>query len=361
MTLSTHLLRRRGRSMTALIVGVVFMMMVLGAVAYYFLVETPLQAQLNNANDLVVRLSGLENPISHRLDPQYTDSTGTLLADAPADPAKQVDPPTLTISYVPTDDEKMESEYKTAFADLMTHISQVTGKPVVYFDAATSDDQLRALRDGKLMITTLNTGNVPLGVCEAGFIPVAGWGDANGSSKYQMEIVVAANSTIKTVDDLRGHELTLTDPGSNSGYKAPLVELKNDFGLLPGRDFGVRYSGGHEQSVKGLADGTYEVIAGPNDVLNREIASGIIKPAQFRSIYKSEDFPTASIGYAYNLKPELAAKIRDAILNFSFKGTSMEKEFAPANQTKFLPVDYKNDWALVRRIDDSVGFAYVIR
>jgi phosphonate transport system substrate-binding protein len=357
---STHILRRRGRSMPTIILMAVLLVAVVGAVAYYVLIETPLQARLADANNIAIHLAGLDSSVSHRLDAKFVDADGDLVADAPTDPAKQIDPPKLLFSYVPAEDTT-ESEYKAAFADLMAHVSKATGKPVEYFDAASTDEQLRALRDGKLQITSLNTGNVPVGVCEAGFVPVAGLGDANGSSKYQMEIVVAASSSIKTVDDLRGHELTLTVPGSNSGYKAPLVLLKSDFGLLPGRDFGIRYSGGHEQSVRGLADGMYEVIAGPNDVLQREVANGTIKPGQFRSIYKSEDFPTAAIGYVYNLKPALAAEIRGAILDFDWKGTSMEKEFAKSNQTRFVPVNYKNDWALVRRIDDNIGFAYQIK
>jgi phosphonate transport system substrate-binding protein len=360
MSDSTQIRRRRGRSLPGIIMAVVLLVAIAGAMAYYVLIETPLQARLADGNNILIHLTGLENPVNHRLDTRYVDANGTLVADPPADPNQQIDPPRLLFSYVPAEDPT-ESEYKKAFSELMEHISKATGKPVEYFDASSTDAQLRALRDGKLQITTLNTGNVALGVCEAGFVPVAGWGDANGSSKYQMEIMVAANSPVKTVYDLRGHELTLTDPGSNSGYKAPLVLLKSDFGLLPGRDFGIRYSGGHEQSIRGLADGTYEAIAGPNDVLKREVAAGTIKAEQFRSIYKSENFPTAAIGYEYNLKPALAAEIRGAILDFDWKGTGMEKEFASANQTRFVPVDYKNDWALVRRIDDNIGFPYEIK
>jgi phosphonate transport system substrate-binding protein len=358
MMQSSQLRHRRGGSLSSILLVVVVLMLIGGAGIYYALIERPLEARLAAENDLVIRLSGLQNPVNHRLNPRYSDSTGDLVAEPPTDPAQLIDPPTLTISYVYEDEP---AEYKSAFADLMKHISQATGKPVVYFDAASTDDQLRALRDGKLQITTLNTGNVPLGVCEAGFVPVAALGDSSGSCKYQMEILVAASSPINSVNELRGHELTLTDPGSNSGYKAPLVLLKSDFGLLPGRDFGIRYSGGHGQSIKGLADGTYQAIAVPNDVLKIEIANGRIKPSQFRSIYKSEDFPTAAIGYEYNLKPELAAKIRAAILDFNWKGTSMEKQFASSNETCFVPINYKNDWALVRRIDDNIGFAYEVK
>jgi phosphonate transport system substrate-binding protein len=57
----------------------------------------------------------------------------------------------------------------------------------------------------------------------------------------------------------------------------------------------------------------------------------------------------------YNLKPELAAKVREAILTFQFKGTSLEKEFASSKQDRFIPVDYKSDWQLIRRIDNEIG------
>jgi phosphonate transport system substrate-binding protein len=330
----------------------------IGATAYYLTVQKPMEELLAAESQKTLHLSGLENPIVHRLDPRYTDANGNMIADPPADPARQIDPQTLEFSYIPQDDM---ADDEASFKDLMAAISQATGKPVKYFPATTTDEQLVALRDGKLHITALNTGNVPRGVCAAGFVPFAGLGDDAGSSKYQMEILVRPDSTIRTVEELRGHVLTLTDPGSNSGYKAPLVLLKSDYGLLPGPDFKIRFSYSHQQSIKGLADGTYEAIAVANDVLNREIGAGRIKADQFRSIYQSESFPTAAIGYAYNLKPELAAKIRKVVLDFSWKGTSLEKEFAASNQTRFVPVDYKNDWALVRRIDDNIGTDYSIK
>jgi phosphonate transport system substrate-binding protein len=358
MSDSTQISQNRGKNLGGIVLVVFVLMMIGGAVAYYMLVQAPLQARIADENNMLIRLSGLQNPVSNRLDSKYVDANGDLVADPPTDPAQLIDPPTLVFSYVAVDDP---TEYKKAFADLMAHISKATGKPVTYFGATTTDEQLRALRDGKLQITSLNTGNVPVGVCEAGFVPVAALGNADGARKYEMEIVVAANSPIKSVSDLKGHELTLTDPGSNSGYKAPLVLLKSDFGLLPGRDFGIRYSGGHLQSIRGLATGTYEAIAVANDVLKRGVSDGTIKPEQFRSIYKSETFPTAAIGYEYNLKPELAARIRGAILDFDWKGTSLEKEFASSDETRFVPVDYKDDWSLVRRIDDNIGFAYQIK
>ncbi|MGA2583779.1 MAG: phosphate/phosphite/phosphonate ABC transporter substrate-binding protein [Tepidisphaeraceae bacterium] len=329
-----------------------------GGTWYYIVVQKPLQERIDAQQDAIIRLSGLQNPVNNKLDPAYTDSTGDLVADPPTDPSQFVDPPKLRFCYVYAEDD---SPYKTAFADFMKHLSDETGKPVEYADFNSTDDHLSALKHNQLEVTAFNTGNVPIAVCAAGFVPVACLGSEQGAGKYEMQILVRSDSPIQSVADLPGHELTLTNPGSNSGYKAPLVLIKSDFGLLPGRDFGVRYSGGHVQSIKGLADGTYEVAAVASDVVKLEIANGDIQPNQFRVIYKSEAFPTAGIGYAYNLKPDLTAKIKQAILDFNWSGTSMATYFAPSGEDRFVPVNYKDDWALVRRIDDEIGYAYQVK
>ena len=98
-----------------------------------------------------------------------------------------------------------------------------------------------------------------------------------------------------------------------------------------------------------------------SDVLDRDLGSAI-KESQYRVIFKSADnYPRAGLGYVYNLKPELAAQIRKCLLEFPWKNTSVAKHFGPAGQTKFLPVNYKDDWAKVREIDDAVGWVYEIK
>jgi phosphonate transport system substrate-binding protein len=71
-----------------------------------------------------------------------------------------------------------------------------------------------------------------------------------------------------------------------------------------------------------------------------------------RVIKESESFPPAALGYAYNLSPDLAAEIKAALLQFTWSGTGLEKQFPDAS--RFVPISYKTDFELIRRIDDSV-------
>jgi phosphonate transport system substrate-binding protein len=282
------------------------------------------------------------------------------VADAPKDAKDFIDPPTLKFAYITGADP---APFKAAWADFVKHLSEVTGKPVEYASLDSEQDEtaaLKALRDGTLHIAGFNTGRVPIAVDACGFVPVAMLAGADGKgSRTHTTIIVPADSAIKTLDDLNGKTLALTDPESNSGYKAPLVFLK-DHKLLYGKSYQPSYTGSHDASIAGIAAKRYDAAAVAADVLARAVATGGIKQDQYRVIFESEGFPTAGLGYAHNLKPELAKKIREAMLNYSWKGTTMEKFFADAGQTGLAPVNYKDDWSLVRRVDDATGSKHVV-
>jgi phosphonate transport system substrate-binding protein len=296
--------------------------------------------------------AGFSAPVVNKLDPRFTDADGDLLADAPTDPSQLIDPPTIIFSYVAVEEpEKYKEEWKP-FTD---YLSKAIGKPVEYALLTSAKDELKAMHDGKLHVAGFNTGNVPAAVNVTGFIPVCGIPTAEGTALTHTEIIVPADSPLQKPADLKNHELTFTEPSSNSGYKAPVVLLRSNFGLQPLNDVLPRYSGSHDASIEGIAQKKYEAAAVAADMLAHAVSDGTIKPNQYRTIYTSEQFPTAGLGYVYNLKPELAQKIRDALLNYDWKGTPLEERFANTKQSKFIPVNFKNDWSLIRRIDDEMG------
>jgi len=317
------------------------------SVMYVMQVRKPYEANVDENRKMQLGLTSSDD--NERLADGFVDADADLVADPPTDPAKLIDPPKLVFCYIAQEDEdKYEQEWKP-FCD---YLSKVTGKPVEYLALHSTEEQLKALADGKLQVTGLNTGAVPEAVNTCGFVPVCRvpTGDPAGT---HIEIIVPASSTITKPSDLKDHELTLTQPNSNSGYKAPVVLLKSEFQIEPEKDYKIRMSQEHDKSIEGIAKGEYQAAAVAADMLARAETNGVIRKDQYRSIFKSESFPSAAIGYAYNLKPELVAKIKQAILGFDLKGTALESDFGADSQTKFVPVNYKNDWALIRRIDEE--------
>jgi phosphonate transport system substrate-binding protein len=349
---------RSGKALTTLTLIIALVALGLGIYGVFYKQQVSQVRDTAMQDDLFRRMTGLDNPAARNaLDSRYTDADGDLVADAPTDPGKQIDPPTLKFSYVAVEDD---TEFKAAFADLLAALSKATGRPVEYVSYNSVEDELRALRDGHLHIAGLNTGGVPIGVCTAGFVPVSQFGDAEGNTGYRLVMIARPESSIAKLADIRGHELTLTEPNSNSGYKTPLVRLR-EINLRPPTDYLIRYSQGHSKSIAGIKNKTFEVAAVAGDVLKREQAEGRIGPSDYKIIYTSDEtFPGAAIGYTSTLKPELAAKIKTVLTSFDWKGTGLEKSFAAEGKSRFVPADYRKQWDFVRRIDESIGFSYVL-
>lgn len=116
-------------------------------------------------------------------------------------------------------------------------------------------------------------------------------------------------------------------------------------------DYSINFSLGQKRSVQGLADGEFEVAALSDDKVQSLLKAGRIKDADFHIIYQSQVIPRFTIGYIYNLQPELAKKITKCILDFTNeKGPVAEGCEKPM---RFVAVDYKKDFEFVRKIDES--------
>jgi phosphonate transport system substrate-binding protein len=264
-----------------------------------------------------------------------------------------ITPETLTFSYIAMEEGGPPEE---TWTELIKALREKTGREVKLAHFSTVEEQMAALQKGELHITGVNTGLVPAAVERDGFVPVCTLGRPDGTYGYTMEFLVPAGSKIKTLADIKGHKVTFTTLDSNSGCKAPLVLLKEKFNLLPERDYQWGFSQGHEESIKGVAAKEIDVAPVASDVLARMIEKKEVDPAAVVSIHKSERFPPATIGYVYNLAPELRDKIKETLLSFEWKGTGLEKEFSPET-TKFVPVNYKDDWANTRRINQAIAEA----
>ncbi|MCS6891587.1 MAG: phosphate/phosphite/phosphonate ABC transporter substrate-binding protein [Rhodovarius sp.] len=291
------------------------------------------------------------------LDVRYCDRDGDMVADTPTDPRQLVDPPVLVFAYTPVEDP---SVYRRVFEGFLQHLSRVTGKRTQFFAVQSNAAQIEAMRAGRLHIAGFNTGGTPLAVNCAGFVPFAVMASRNGEFGYEMEIIVRADSPIQRMEDLRGRTLAFTSQTSNSGFRVPSALLRDQFNMLPDRDFRAAFSGSHQNSIIGVANRDYDAAAIANEVLFRMAARGVVSRDQFRTIYKSATFPTTGWGYAHNLTPELQARIREAFFSFEWEGSELAREFGnsiPPMQ-RFLPITYREHWEVVRQSDAAVGVQY---
>jgi len=289
------------------------------------------------------------------LDERYCDRDGDLVADAPTDPADWVNPDTLVFAFTPVEDPAV---YASVWTEFLEHMEEVTGKEVIFFPVQSNAAQIEAMRSGRLHIAGFNTGSNPLAVNCAGFNPFTLMASLDGSFGYEMEIITYPGSGVESVEDIRGGVLAFTSPTSNSGFKAPSAILADEFDMVADRDFEPTFSGKHDNSILGVANQDYTAASIANSVMERMIARGDVQADQIISLYKSQTFPTTGYGTAYNLDPELAAKIRSAFFSFDWDGTALQEEFEKSNEGQFLPMNYKEFWEVIRTIDTANGVSY---
>lgn len=286
------------------------------------------------------------------LDPMYCDENGDLLADSPKDPSEFADPSTLVFAYTPVEDPAIYEDIWQPFID---HLEEVTGRDVQFFAVQSNAAEVEAMRSGRLHIAGFSTGPTPFAVNLAGAIPFAIMGTEDGRFGYTLQVYTRKDSGIDSMEDLKGKRVAHTSPTSNSGNQAPRA-LFPKMGVVPGEDYEVVYSGSHDQSMLGVVAGDYDAAPVASEVVERMAERGLYDPDEVKIIYESKPFPTTSYTYAHDLDPALVEKIKEAFFTFKLEGTALGKEFS--NVSKFIPIDYKEDWDVIRQIQKANGVEY---
>ncbi|HYO24931.1 MAG TPA: phosphate/phosphite/phosphonate ABC transporter substrate-binding protein [Lacipirellulaceae bacterium] len=303
------------------------------------------EAEAKGRRSTLVGLMG-ESGDASQLAAGYADADGDMLADPPA-ASDAKDPEELKFSYVSSGaNEGAEQEWQ----ELLAALKEKTGKNVTLVTYADTGEQLRALASGDLHVTAFSTGEAPVAVTTAGFIPVACFANASGDYRITMRIIVPADSPIEKLPDLKGRHVKFVRPRSHTGCTAALVLLMDKHNLQPERDYHWGFSFDHEKSIAGVAAKKVEAAAVASDILDRMIAAGDVQKDAIKVIYESEPFPPSVVGFAHNLTPELRTAITATLLEFDLKGTGLEKRYGASGAVKFASVNYKEDWKAVREI-----------
>jgi phosphonate transport system substrate-binding protein len=82
--------------------------------------------------------------------------------------------------------------------------------------------------------------------------------NADGSTGYYSIAFAKKDSGITSIEDAKGKIFAFADPNSTSGYLVPGAELAAKYGDLKSYFSEVKMSGGHEQTIVGVANGDFD-------------------------------------------------------------------------------------------------------
>ncbi len=320
----------------------------LGVMAYTTIAAMQDRAVMQDSVDHLTEMRGLVQPVQKHLAPEYTDTDGDLLADLPRDAANLLDPDTLVLAHY------VDADVETQLVDwdaLQAALAQATGKKILLQEYQNSADDVAAVKAGSIQLVALHAADAPYIVNNAGFIPVAVLGTEAGGARQsfghrcrRQEQDSDAGRYSRSQADVHG---TGFDDGlSGRNHRADAAGRP-----APDVDYSINFSLGQKRSVLGLINGEFSIAALSDDKVESMLKNGSLKASDYRVIYQSEVIPRLTIGYVYDLEPNLATKVTAAALDFANEGGSPDE--STGQPMHFVPIDYKKDFEFVRTVDNS--------
>jgi phosphonate transport system substrate-binding protein len=301
---------------------------------------------------LLVGPAQAQNACAYRGDlaSAYCDANRDLVADMPSDSQRWQDPATLVFSYSPTENTAVHEKLFKPFLD---YLGQCVGRPASYLAVQSSEEEIEAMRTGRLHIAGFATGATVSAVRKAGAVPFAEKGFVDHAQGSQVLVIVRKDRPYKKLSDLKGKVVAHVSPISLSGHLVPLALFPKE-GLVPGQDYSIIYSGKHDQSIHQVRAGVYEAASVTLNVFERMVLRGEIREDEFRVIYRSAKYPSSAFAHAHDLEPKLRNRLLKCFYDYRFDH-DMQKTFDGAD--RFYPITYQRDYALVRDVMEKVNEA----
>ena len=244
----------------------------------------------------------------------------------------------LRVSAIP---DEAPTELQRKFKPLGDYLRKETGldvqfTPVTDYAAvveglATSKIDLAWLGGFTFVQAKLRTGG--------GAVPIVQRAE---DEKFTSKFIVPADSTAKTLADLKGKTFAFGSPSSTSGHLMPRFYL-TQAGIEPDRDFKtIAFSGAHDATVAFVASGRADAGVLNASVMDKLVETANPNAAKVRVLATTPPY----FDYNWTVRPGLDAaltkKLADAFLKLDPANPEHKEILALQRASKFIPTKTSN-------------------
>jgi phosphonate transport system substrate-binding protein len=229
---------------------------------------------------------------------------------------------TLSIAVIPFEEVQLTAE---KFKGVVRALEEVTGRNVEWFFPTSYASLIEAQSRGFIQIgyygprSYVDAHKNSNGKIEA--FAQAMWGAGPYREKkpgYHSYLIVKTDSAYKSVADLKGKVVALTDPASTSGDLIPKVQMGKHLGMKISKYFSKTfYAGGHDAAALSVLENRADAAFVADVTLDWAVDAGRFGPKDFRIIWKSKLLPLDPFAWRTDLPDDLKQSIKKAFLHLN--------------------------------------------
>jgi len=186
---------------------------------------------------------------------------------------------------------------------------------------------------------------------------IAGAQNLQGGMGYNSVLIVKADSPYKTAEDLKGKTVARNDPHSTSGYTIPTVAWA-DKGTPIEKYYNSPLSGGHQQTIVGVLNGTFDggftwtTLGDGFGAIRKMMDKGLLDRKAIRVVWTSKLIPTPPIVVLKSLPLAMKADLIKLFLRLDETNPKMAEAVAQGKtlglqrvyHEDYLPIIEAKEW-----------------
>ena len=279
-----------------------------------------------------------------------TALVGTLTLAGFASAQECKNPDVIRFSMIPTEETTQEL---ALYQPLVNEIKNATGKNVEFFLPTSYASVVEAMLGGFVDLGmhgpysyVIAQDKDPELRVVATYAKHKGHFQEEGPG-YKAVLVARADSGYKSIDDLKGVVIGLTDPASTSGNLLPRVSFTKVIGSELEDYFSrVVYTGGHDLSAVAVFEGQVDAAFVATHRLDNVLDRGIAKMEDYNVLWSSPVIPQDPFVVNGRLCDEIIDQIQNAFLNLS--ETEEGRQYLEnVNASKFVAMT-DDDYNIIR-------------
>ncbi len=232
------------------------------------------------------------------------------------------------------------------------YASKELGVKVKLFTASEYAGIMNGLAAGQVQVGWLGASSYASTFMDCECVePIAGAQDLQGAMGYNSVMIVKADSPYKSFKDLKGKTVARNDPHSTSGFTIPTVAWA-EMGTPIDKYFKSPLSGGHQQTIMGVLNGTYDAgftwttLGDGFGAIRKMLDKGLLKRDQIRVIWTSSLIPTPPVVIRSDLPTNMKADLVKLFLRLEENDPSLAEAVAQGRTLGMQRV-YHEDYVAV--------------